>query len=492
MMPGPMATLSLDLSRVALKRRRTKIVATLGPASNSPEMLERLLAAGVDVFRLNFSHGTQPQHGETYERVRSAAKKVGKHVAVLADLCGPKIRCGKFEGDGIELEAGKEVVVTTREGVLGKPGLIPSEYKALAGDVRAGDRVLLDDGKLELKVTHVEGQDIRCLVVYGGRLTNKKGINLPGVNVSAAALTEKDKSDALFAARLGVDYMALSFVRSAADIRELKELLAVNDTPVPVVAKIEKPEALRVIGEILEVTDAVMVARGDLGVEMAAEEVPLIQQELVRLSRKAHRPVIVATQMLESMIESSRPTRAEVTDVASAAFGHTDAVMLSAETASGQFPVEAVSTMDRILRLAEGYSWKHRYFGKVSELAKDEQLRVGSAVSRAASLLSGDLDVRAVVVPTRSGATARVVSSEGPAAPVVATASDERVCRKLALNWGVTPELATEAALKEPAVYARALVQKMDLAKPGDPVLMVWDADKTHTGAEPTVSVLTV
>jgi pyruvate kinase len=310
--------------------------------------------------------------------------------------------------------------------------------------------------------------------------------------VSAAALTEKDKSDAVFAARMGVDYMALSFVRSAADIRELKELLAVNETPVPVVAKIEKPEALKVIGEILEVTDAIMVARGDLGVEMPAEEVPLIQQELVRLSRKAHRPVIVATQMLESMIESSRPTRAEVTDVASAAFGHTDAVMLSAETASGQYPAEAVATMDRILRLAEGYSWKHRYFGKVSELTQDEQLRIASAVSRAASLLSGDLNVHAVVVPTRTGATARVVSSERPAAPVVAIASDERVCRKLALNWGVTPELATEENLKEPAIYARMLVQKMELAKPGDPFLMVWDADKTHTGTEPTVSVLTV
>jgi pyruvate kinase len=486
-----MATLALDLSRVALKRRRTKIVATLGPASNTPQMLERLLAAGVDVFRLNFSHGTQQQHAETYEKVRVAAKKLGRHVAVLADLCGPKIRCGLFDGDGIDLETGKEVVVTTRE-CIGKPGLIPSQYKSLSSDVRAGDRILLDDGKLELKVLHVTGEDIQCLVVYGGRLKNKKGINLPGVNVSCNALTEKDKSDAVFAARLGVDYMALSFVRSAADIRELKELLAVNDTPVPVVAKIEKPEALKVIGEILEVTDAVMVARGDLGVEMAAEEVPLIQQELVRLSRKAHRPVIVATQMLESMIESSRPTRAEVTDVASAAFGHTDAVMLSAETASGQYPAEAVATMDRILRLAEGYSWKHKYFGKVSELAQDEQLRVASAVSRAASLLSGDLNVRAVVVPTRTGATARVVSSERPAAPVVAITSDERICRKLALNWGVTPELATDEALKDPGLYARSLVQKMDLAKPGDPFLMVWDADKTHTGTEPTVSVLTV
>lgn len=491
MMRSPMATLSLDLSRVALKRRRTKIVATLGPASNTPEMLDRLIAAGADVFRLNFSHGTQAQHGETFARVTAAAKKVNKHIAVLADLCGPKIRAGTFEGGGIDLAAGQEVVVTTRE-VLGGPGVIPSEYKALSADVRAGDRVLLDDGKLEFKVKMVSGPDITCQVVYGGRLTNRKGINLPGVAVSAKALTDKDKSDALYAARLGVDYLALSFVRSAADVRELKELLAHNGTPIPVIAKIEKPEALKVIGDILEVTDAVMVARGDLGVEMAAEEVPLIQQELVRLSRKTHRPVIVATQMLESMIESSRPTRAEVTDVASAAFGHTDAVMLSAETATGAFPTEAVATMDRILRLTEGYSWKHRYFGKVAELASDEKLRVPSAVSRAASLLSRDLDVRAVVVPTKSGNTARVVSSERPSAPVVAIATDERVCRQLALSWGVTPELADPEHLVHPASYGRALVQKLELAKAGDPFLMVWDSGVPSGSAEPTVSVLTV
>ncbi len=487
-----MTPYSMDLSRVMLKRRRTKIVATVGPASNSPEMLARLIELGVNVFRLNFSHGTQDSHAEAYACIREAATKAHQHVAILADLCGPKIRCGKFEGGFIELTAGQEVLITTRPGAVGKPGVICSEYQELGKDVKAGDRVLLDDGNLELRVLTSDGIDVKCAVVHGGKLKDKKGINLPGVAVSAPALTGKDRNDALFAAKLGVDYLALSFVRSAADVRDLKQLLSANSVSTPVISKIEKPEALQVIGEIIEVSDGVMVARGDLGVEMPAEEVPLIQQELVRLSRKLHKPVIVATQMLESMIASPRPTRAEVTDVASAAFGHTDAVMLSAETASGKYPAEAVATMDRVLRMVEGYSWKHRYFGKVSALENDELLRVPSAVSRAASTLSGDLDVRAVVVPTRSGNTARMVCSERPAAPVVALAADSATCRRLALSWGVAPELTSPDALEHPAVAARELVLKQDLGKRGERILLVWDADRNHAGAEPTVSVLTL
>jgi pyruvate kinase len=486
-----MRTRALDLSRVMLKRRRTKIVATVGPASSSKEMLSKLVGLGVDVFRLNFSHGTHELHQAAYERIREVSSAAGRHVAVLADLCGPKIRAGKFEGGSVELTTGAEVVVTTRK-ELGRADLIPSEYEALAKDVKVGDRVLLDDGNLELKVLHTDGVDVRCYVVHGGKLKDKKGINLPGVAVSAPALTGKDRNDALFAAKLGVDYLALSFVRSPDDVRALKELLAANGVSVPVVSKIEKPEALQVIGDIIEVSDGVMVARGDLGVEMPAEEVPLIQQELVRLSRKLHKPVIVATQMLESMIDSPRPTRAEVTDVASAAFGHTDAVMLSAETASGQYPAEAVATMDRVLRMVEGYSWKHRYFGKVAELEDEEELRVPSAVSRAASLLSGDLDVRAVVVPTRSGNTARIVSSERPAAPVLAIAGDAKTCRHMALSWGVTPELVDADALAHPAKCARELVLRQELGSHGEAVLLVWDADKQHAGTEPTVSVLTL
>ncbi|MBS1149988.1 MAG: pyk [Myxococcaceae bacterium] len=486
-----MEPLSLDLTRIALKQRRTKIVATIGPASNSPEMLARLIAAGVDVFRLNFSHGTQDAHGAAFTHIRTAAELAGKHVAVLADLCGPKIRVGTFEGGAIELVSGATVTVTTRA-VIGGLGLIPSEYQALVTDVKPSDRILLDDGKLELKVVSTRGQDISCTVITGGRLSNKKGMNLPNVAVSAEALTEKDRADALFAAKLGVDYLALSFVRSGDDLRGLKALLAANGFSTPVIAKIEKPEALKVIGDILEATDGVMVARGDLGVEMAAEEVPLIQQELIRLSRKTHRPVIVATQMLESMIECPRPTRAEVTDVAAAAFAYADAVMLSAETAAGKYPVEAVATMDRVLRLVEGYQWKGRAHGRITDNDSNEEVRISSAVSRATTLLSRDLQVRAVVVPTRSGGTARVVSSERPAAPVVAISSDPAVCRRLGLQWGITPVCATDAQLARPDVFARELVKKIGLASTGERILMVWDSDPTHRGLEPTVSVLTV
>src|SRR6185295_12888639 len=300
----------------------------VGPASSTVEALVGLIEAGVDVFRLNFSHGTHESHGKVFEAIRAASARAKKQVAVLGDLCGPKIRVGTFEGGGIDLAWGGEVVVTVRE-VEGKPGLIPSEYRALAADVVPGDRVLLDDGKMQLQVKAVEGTEIRCEVLAGGRLTDRKGMNLPGVRVSAPALTEKDKADAAFAVKLGVDYLALSFVRAPTDVADLKALLRDLRAETPVIAKIEKPEALDTIGGILEVADAIMVARGDLGVEMAEEEVPLIQQ------------------MLESMIESARPTRAEVTDVAAAALSRVDAVMLSAETASGKHPREAVATMDR-------------------------------------------------------------------------------------------------------------------------------------------------
>src|SRR6185295_13786291 len=398
----------------------------VGPASSTVEALVGLIEAGVDVFRLNFSHGTHESHGKVFEAIRAASARAKKQVAVLGDLCGPKIRVGTFEGGGIDLAWGGEVVVTVRE-VEGKPGLIPSEYRALAADVVPGDRVLLDDGKMQLQVKAVEGTEIRCEVLAGGRLTDRKGMNLPGVRVSAPALTEKDKADAAFAVKLGVDYLALSFVRAPTDVADLKALLRDLRAETPVIAKIEKPEALDTIGGILEVADAIMVARGDLGVEMAAEEVPLIQQELVRLAVAANRPVIVATQMLESMIESARPTRAEVTDVAAAALSRADAVMLSAETASGKHPREAVATMDRVLRMVEGYQWKRGQHGKVAEspLMGNMQSRLNAALSRATSMLSGELEVRAVVAPARTGKMARLISSARPAAPVLALTSSE-------------------------------------------------------------------
>jgi pyruvate kinase len=489
-----MTILSLDVSRAALRRRRTKIVATVGPASAEPAMLRALIDAGVDVFRLNFSHGTHELHAAAYARIRGAAESAGKHVAILADLCGPKIRVGKFAAGAIELQLGSKVVVTTRE-VEGTDGLIPSEYRALAQDVETGSRILLDDGKLELRVLEVQGTEITCTVINGGKLSNRKGMNLPGVNVSAPALTEKDRIDAVFAAKLEVDYLALSFVRAAADVRELKALLKEIGVDTPVIVKIEKPEALAVIGEILEASDGVMVARGDLGVEMPPEEVPLIQQELVRLTRQVHKPVIIATQMLESMIEEPRPTRAEVTDVAWAAMAQADAVMLSAETAAGKYPREAVSTMDRVLRLIEGYQWKHGHHGRPGSHARVEHAELDrhtGALSRATSLLSREVEVHAVVVPTRTGRTARVVSSERPAAPIVAVTSSRRLCQRFALLWGVAPELASEEELQSPAHLAKELARKLELGKSSEEILMVWDSSRDRTASCPSVSILTL
>jgi len=480
-------TLGLDLKRVALKHRRTRIVATVGPASAGVDVLGRLVHAGVDVFRLNFSHGTHDAHAAAFANIRAVAAHAGRHIAVLADLCGPKIRVGRFEGGGITLAPGEEIVVTVRPGILGAPGLVPSEYLALADDVKAGDRVLLADGKLELSVAGVSGPDIRCLVIHGGHLGDRKGMNLPGVAVSAPALTDKDRADALFAAELGVDYLALSFVRAAADIEGLKSLLAAHGRNVPVIAKIEKPEALDAIQAIVLASDGIMVARGDLGVELPAEEVPIIQQELVRVARALARPVIVATQMLESMIDNPRPTRAEVSDVAAAALGSADAVMLSAETASGRFPVESVATLDRVLRLVEGYQWAHGQFGRVDD---DEAQDEGHAFARAVAQLSRDLGVRAVIVPTRSGRTARTVASQRPAAPIVALADHDAMCRRLGLLWGVRAEAMSSDALGHLPATARATAVRLGLAVPGQHVLLVWDAEPSQGASAPTITVL--
>ncbi len=316
-------------SQTPLRRRRTKIVATVGPACRDPAVLEDLLRAGVNVFRLNLSHGDHAGHRANFANIQSAAAAAGAAIAVLADLCGPKIRVGSFAGGSITLKSGQTVTVTTRD-VLGEPGLIPSQYPALAEDVRPGDRILLDDGMLELHVDSVAGSDIACTVTAGGVLKDRKGMNLPGVLVSSPALTDKDRDDARFALDLGVDFLALSFVRRPSDVADLKSLIAAAGSTAPVIAKIEKPEALDAIDEILDAADGLMVARGDLGVELAPEAVPIVQHDLIERARRRHKPIIVATQMLESMVEHPRPTRAEVSDVSHAVFAGADAVMLSA------------------------------------------------------------------------------------------------------------------------------------------------------------------
>lgn len=471
-----------------LKRRRTRIVATVGPASADPAVLDALIRAGVNVFRLNLSHGDHATHRIACANIRAAAANLGEPIAVLADLCGPKIRAGKFRDGQIELRDGEAVVVTTRD-VVGEPGLIPSQYHALAQDVRPGDRILLDDGLLELRVEQSRGTEIACRVVAGGVLRDRKGMNLPGVAVSAPALTEKDREDTEFALELGVDFLALSFVRSAADVADLKKLITLCGKTTPVIAKIEKPEALQVIDDIIEAADGVMVARGDLGVELSPEVVPIAQQDLVLRARRQSKPVIVATQMLESMIENPRPTRAEVSDVSTAVFSGADAVMLSAETSVGAYPIDAVKMMDRVARQVEGWQWTESAFRSLT--AREEgtlPLPLRVAVARSTAQLSRDLRVRAVVVRVTSGLSVSVMTASRPAAPIVAFATDAAICRRLNLLWGVIPCLVEQREFANAPALARRLALNLGLARAGEYILLLAGFGK----GEPMIRVLQV
>jgi pyruvate kinase len=478
----------LPRPKAILSQRRTRIVATVGPASSAPEVLDALIRAGVNVFRLNLSHGDHADHRTNFERIRRAAGV--RPIAVLADLCGPKIRVGRFPGGQVELVPGEVVTVTTRPDAVGGPGLIPSQYEALARDVRPGDRILLDDGLLELRVESTDGVDVRCRVVTGGVLRDRKGMNLPGVPVSAPALTDKDRDDARFALELGVDFLALSFVRRPNDVTALKALVHSLGQATPVIAKIEKPEALDALDEILEASDGIMVARGDLGVELPPESVPIVQRELVVRARHKARPVIVATQMLESMMHNPRPTRAEVSDVSHAVFSGADAVMLSGETAAGDYPVAAVEMMDRVARQAESWQWVEGGFRAltVDDWTGRTVLPLRSALARSTAQLSRDLRVRAVAVRTQSGVSAAVVSATRPAAPIVALATDPAVCRRLNLLWGVVPRRISAEDFERSGEAARREVKELGLAEAGQVILKLAGFGQN----EPSVTVLTV
>lgn len=477
---------------IRLKRRRTKIVATLGPSSADAATVERLIRTGVNIFRLNFSHGDHATHGAAYTHVRRAAQDLGAPVAVLADLCGPKIRVGRFEHGQITLVNGEQVTVTVRD-VVGTDGLIPSQYAELAGDVKPGVRVLLSDGLLELRVDAVEGPDITCTVVHGGVLKDRKGINVPDLALSAPCMGDKDRADARFAAELGVDYVALSFVRRPDDVAELRSVLD-GELPARIIAKIEHPAALEHIEAIMAAADGIMVARGDLGVELPPEDVPVAQQRLVALARAHRKPAIVATQMLESMIDHPQPTRAEVSDVSTAVFSGADAVMLSAETASGDHPVEAVAMMDRIARRVESHLWSDRGFLMPEEDPLNRDV-LGDAVARSVAQLSRDLGVRAIVVFSEQGGTARVLSSARPAAPLLAVTSSPRTMLQCALLWGVEPQVVDHVTGQSYRAVARQLARDMGLAEPGHHILAV-DGFGTGSGQreddEPTMTILTV
>ncbi len=422
-----------------MSMRRTKIVCTIGPASSSEQQIEALIHAGMNVARLNFSHGKQEEHAEVIERIRAIAERLDQPVAILQDLQGPKIRVGALsDGQPITLMDGAEVTITTHA-IAGDTRVIPTTYKELASDVKVGDRILLDDGLLELKVLSATDDDVHCLVVHGGLLKEHKGINLPGVTVSAPALTEKDRDDLAFGILHGVDYVALSFVRTAQDVLDARHAIeqihaehanVELDEHVPLIAKLEKPEAISHLDAILGVVDGVMVARGDLGVEMSPEKVPHIQKRIIARCNELGLPVITATQMLESMITNPSPTRAEVNDVYNAILDGTDAVMLSAETASGAYPIEAVRMMVRIAKEAEED-------GKTAQQPQCQRLTQAHAVSHAARALAEEASVQAIVVFTRTGTSAHLISKDRPRTPILAYTPLPEVYRRLALWWGV-------------------------------------------------------
>ena len=410
--------------------RRAKIVCTLGPAVSTPEKIRELVDAGMDVARLNLSHGEYAEHERIYKEIRRASDETGHAVGVLVDLQGPKIRTGRFSAGPVSLANGDTFTITTRE-VDGTQDEVGTTYKGLPGDVRPGDVLLIDDGKVALQATEVTDTDVRCTVTVGGTVSNNKGINLPGVAVSVPALSEKDKEDLRWALRLRADMIALSFVRSAADLDDVYEVMDEVGVRLPVIAKIEKPQAVEALTEIIQAFDGVMVARGDLGVELPLEDVPIVQKRAIEIARRQAKPVIVATQVLESMIENPRPTRAEASDAANAVLDGADALMLSGETSVGAYAIEAVRTMARIIESTEEHGLE-----RIPPLGTQPHT-MGGAVSRAAVEIGDLLGAKFLITFTQSGDTAKRMSRMRPRIPMLAFTPEQHTRSRLALAWGI-------------------------------------------------------
>jgi len=415
--------------------RKTKIVCTIGPASDSLEVIKEMIKAGMNVARLNFSHGTHEEHRERLQKLRQAAEELGCPLAIMLDTKGPEIRVGILKNGKVNLRQGSIVTLTTEE-IEGDEKLIPVTYQGLPQAVQPGNTILLDDGMIGLKVIAVRATEVDCEVVYGGELKSKKGVNLPGVSLDLPPVTDQDVADINFGIDHQVDFIAASFVRRAADVLAVRRLLEARDADIHIIAKIENEEGVKNLDEIIKAADGIMVARGDLGVEIATEEVPLVQKRIIEKCNRAGKPVITATQMLESMIHNPRPTRAEASDVANAIFDGTDAVMLSGETAVGKYPVEAVRVMARIAERAEK---ELNYRQLLLQRATTSARTITDAISHATCTTAQDLGAAAIITSTKSGFTARMVSRYRPQAPIIAVTPSEKVCRKLCLVWGVRP-----------------------------------------------------
>jgi pyruvate kinase len=450
--PGKLDLVAGELSAdlVAAGTRRAKIICTIGPSCNTEPMLRELMRLGMDVARLNFSHGTHQEHARNIARLRRAAKQENRTTCILQDLQGPKIRTGRLKGhEPVALKTGSQVIITPRN-VAGTASLISTTFSELGKEVRPGARILLSDGLIELRVTQVRGRDVECEIVNGGLLAEHQGINLPGVALSIPALTAKDRADLEFGLKSGVDMVALSFVRSGADVRGVKQIIAARGREVPVIAKLEKPQALKQLEDIFEASDGVMVARGDLGVEMPAEKVPVIQKYVIRRAADWRKPVIIATQMLESMIENPRPTRAEASDVANAVFDGTDAVMLSAETATGLYPRETVAMMARIVVEAESNMAEFT----LPRRRQQRRLSIAEAICESIAHAAEDLHMGAIAVFTETGNTALLISKYRPQAEIYAFCRALPVCNRMNLFWGVRPVLRAQALTAEEMLSA--------------------------------------
>lgn len=470
--------------------RKSKIVCTIGPASESLENIKKLILAGMNVARLNFSHGDFEEHGARIQTIRQASKELGKTVAILLDTKGPEIRTGKMEVEPIELVQDDYLTLTTEE-ILGTQERISITYSELPNDVQVGSTILIDDGLIGLTVVDIQGTEIKTRIVNGGTIKSKKGVNVPGVNISLPGITEKDTNDILFGIEQDIDFIAASFVRKASDVLEIRELLAKNNAShIQIISKIENQQGVDNLDEILEVSDGLMVARGDLGVEIPAEDVPLAQKLMIKKCNVAGKPVITATQMLDSMQRNPRPTRAEASDVANAILDGTDAIMLSGETAAGKYPVESVLTMSRIAEKAES-ALDHREIFSKQQTA--QETTVTEAISQSVAISALDLNAKAIISSTVTGHTARVVSKYRPKAPIIAVTTQERTMRQLALVWGVTPVHGLVASSTDELLETAIKGGKdSGLVKAGDLVVITAGIPLGRSGSTNLVKVSTI
>jgi pyruvate kinase len=456
--------------------KRTKIVCTIGPSSESPEILEKMVKAGMNTARLNFSHGTHLWHKKTIKKIRAVSKKLDEPIGIIADLQGPRIRVGELPKEGIKLAVKEKIIITTNgEKTKGRISITGGDFHR---DLSRGNRILLDEGLLELKILKISGQDIFCEVIVGGILTSHKGVNFPDTKVNISPLTDKDKEDVKFAVTENVDWVAMSFVRNAKEIYDLKFLIKdlekksgrSKSSPIRIIAKIEKNEAVKNFEEILEAADGIMIARGDLGLEAPAEDVPLLQKKFIDECMEAAKPVIVATQMLDSMIRKSRPTRAEVSDVANAVIDHTDAMMLSGETASGLYPVLAVETMAKIIKRAETSAYDDLAVGEIIKKIKP----IDEAVGRVANILARTVEAKAILAASLSGYAGRIVCRYRPELPVFVSTDTKEVERQITLSWGAIPfVLPSCRSIEELVDRSISYIKKKKFIKRGDKIIII-------------------